>query len=229
MRTARRIVRPLRRIRTAPCSRPRAVRAQVFIPVLLALLIPGHCATQTIAPARAERDAVRRQDEIGFTPGRNGQRRHQRIARHPHRPRIRRIERAPFVRRSELHPSAAHTCRMSVIPSSRTPLRAKHVGTGRPIGQRIPSRGMGGGNRKRARDRGGGREADGAIHGRSEAGDVHWTRTADHWLAAERRGGVEAALKRLRGAANATCREAGWIAEASSHYFTEISRSFQIV
>lgn len=173
MRTARRIVRPLRCIRTATSSRPRAVRAQVFIPVLLALLIPGHCATQAIAPARAERDAVRRQDEIGFTPGRSGQRRHQRVARHPQRPRIRRIERATFGRRSELHPSAAHPRRMPVIPSSRTPLRAKHVRTGRPIGQRIASRGMGGRNRKRARDRGGGREADGAIHGRSEAGDVH--------------------------------------------------------
>ncbi|MDF3094684.1 hypothetical protein KPB06_31355 [Burkholderia semiarida] len=43
------------------------------------------------------------------------------------------------------------------------------------------------------------------------------------------KGDVEASLKRLRGAAGATCREAGWIAEARPHYFMEISKSFQNV
>jgi hypothetical protein len=53
-------------------------------------------------------------------------------------------------------------------------------------------------------------------------------KTADHWLAAGRRKGVEAALKRLRGAADATRRKAGWIAEPSSHYFTKITISFRM-
>jgi len=165
VRTTRRIVRPLWRIRGATASWPRAIRAQVLIPVLFALLIPGHSAPQTVAPARAERDTIRRQDEIGFTLRRSRRQCHERIARHPHRPRIRRIERATFGGRGELRPSAAHPRRMPVIPSGRTPLRAKHIGTGCPIGQRIASRSMGSRNRKRARDRGGGREADWAIHG----------------------------------------------------------------
>ncbi|CAI8901215.1 hypothetical protein EMIT0158MI4_20260 [Burkholderia ambifaria] len=53
-------------------------------------------------------------------------------------------------------------------------------------------------------------------------------KTADHWLAAGRRKGVEAALKRLRGAADATRRKAGWIAEASSHYFTKLTIGFRV-
>ncbi|WP_155628223.1 hypothetical protein [Burkholderia territorii] len=40
--------------------------------------------------------------------------------------------------------------------------------------------------------------------------------------------GVEAALKRLRIAECATRGKAGWIAEASSHYFTKITNSFRV-
>jgi len=53
-------------------------------------------------------------------------------------------------------------------------------------------------------------------------------KTADHWLAAGRRKAVEAALKRLRGAVDATRRKAGWIAEASSHYFIKITISLRM-
>jgi len=53
-------------------------------------------------------------------------------------------------------------------------------------------------------------------------------KTADHWLAAGRRAGVEVALKRLRGAVDASRRKAGWIAEANSHYFTSITITFLI-
>ncbi|WP_322036684.1 hypothetical protein [Burkholderia cepacia] len=53
-------------------------------------------------------------------------------------------------------------------------------------------------------------------------------KTADHWLAAGRRAGVEAALKRLRGAVDASRRKAGWIAEANSYYFTSLTIAFQI-
>lgn len=51
-------------------------------------------------------------------------------------------------------------------------------------------------------------------------------KTADHWLAAGRRAGAEAALKRLRGAADATRRKAGWIAEANPYYFILITITF---
>ncbi|WP_322075969.1 hypothetical protein [Burkholderia cepacia] len=51
-------------------------------------------------------------------------------------------------------------------------------------------------------------------------------KTADHWLAAGRRAGVEVALKRLRGAVDASCRKAGWIAEANSYYFTSLTIAF---
>ncbi|WP_124626225.1 hypothetical protein [Burkholderia cepacia] len=51
-------------------------------------------------------------------------------------------------------------------------------------------------------------------------------KTADHWLAAGRRAGVEVALKRLRGAVDASRRKAGWIAEANSYYFTSITITF---
>lgn len=171
MRTARSIVRPLRRIRTAASGRLRAVSAQIFIPVLFALFISRHGATKTIAPARAERDAIRRQYQIGLVLSRR-RRRHKRIARHPQRPRIRRIERCAFHGRSVLHLAATHTRRMPLIPSSSPALRPKHIGTGRPINQRIAPRGISGGNRKRTRDRGGGRKAEGVIHQRSEAGDM---------------------------------------------------------
>ncbi|WP_175915967.1 MULTISPECIES: hypothetical protein [unclassified Burkholderia] len=53
-------------------------------------------------------------------------------------------------------------------------------------------------------------------------------KTADHWLAARRRVGVEAALKRLRIAEGATHRKAGWIAEARSHYFIKITNRFRM-
>ncbi|WP_448164957.1 hypothetical protein [Burkholderia cepacia] len=53
-------------------------------------------------------------------------------------------------------------------------------------------------------------------------------KTADHWLAAGRRAGVEVALKRLRGAVDASRRKAGWIAEANSYYFTSLTITFQI-
>lgn len=51
-------------------------------------------------------------------------------------------------------------------------------------------------------------------------------KTADHWLAAGQRAGVEVALKRLRSAVDATRRKAGWIAEASSYYFILITTTF---
>ncbi|WP_143066172.1 hypothetical protein [Burkholderia cepacia] len=51
-------------------------------------------------------------------------------------------------------------------------------------------------------------------------------KTADHWLAAGRRAGVEVALKRLRGAVDASRRKAGWIAEANSYYFTSLTIAF---
>ena len=54
-------------------------------------------------------------------------------------------------------------------------------------------------------------------------------KTADHWLAARRRVGVEAALKQLRIAEGATRRKAGWIAEASANYFIKITNSFLFV
>lgn len=79
MRTTRRVVRPLRRIRTATGSRPRAVRAQIFIPVLLALFMSRYGATKTFAAARAERDAARGQCPIGLALGRR-RRCHKRIA-----------------------------------------------------------------------------------------------------------------------------------------------------
>ncbi|WP_192389727.1 hypothetical protein [Burkholderia cepacia] len=53
-------------------------------------------------------------------------------------------------------------------------------------------------------------------------------KTADHWLAAGRRAGVEVSLKRLRGAVDASRRKAGWIAEANSYYFTSITKTFPI-
>ncbi|WP_423367952.1 hypothetical protein [Burkholderia sp. LMG 32019] len=51
-------------------------------------------------------------------------------------------------------------------------------------------------------------------------------KTADHWLAAGRRAGVELTLKRLRSAAKATHRKAGWIAEANPYYFILITITF---
>ncbi|HDR9765594.1 TPA: hypothetical protein QDC27_000804 [Burkholderia cepacia ATCC 25416] len=54
-------------------------------------------------------------------------------------------------------------------------------------------------------------------------------KTADHWLAAGRRAGVEVALKRLRGAVDASRRKAGWIAEANSYYFTSITITFPTI
>ncbi|MDR6497823.1 hypothetical protein J2785_000966 [Burkholderia ambifaria] len=53
-------------------------------------------------------------------------------------------------------------------------------------------------------------------------------KTADHWLAAEQRTAVEAALKRLRGAADAARRKAGWIAEANPYYFTILTIAFRV-
>ncbi|WP_155642111.1 hypothetical protein [Burkholderia cepacia] len=54
-------------------------------------------------------------------------------------------------------------------------------------------------------------------------------KTADHWLAAGRRAGVEVSLKRLRGAVDASRRKAGWIAEANSYYFTSITITFPTI
>lgn len=51
-------------------------------------------------------------------------------------------------------------------------------------------------------------------------------KTADHWLAAGRRAGVKVALKRLRGAVDASRRKAGWIAEANSYYFISTTTTF---
>lgn len=148
MRTARRIVRPLRRIRTAATSRPRSVSAQVFIPVLRALFISRHRATKTILPTRAERDSVRRQYKIGLVFNRR-RRHHERIARHPQRSRIRRIERTGLHRRGVLRATVAHTRRMPVIPSRSPTLRPKHIGTHRPIGQRVAPGSIDSRNRKR--------------------------------------------------------------------------------
>lgn len=172
VRTTCGIVRALRRIRAATASRPRAVGPQVFIPVLLALFVSRQRATKTIAATRAERDAIRGQHQIGFMLRRRW-RCLKPIARHTQRPRIRRIERTTLHGRRVLHAATVHTCRMPVITSSSTPLGAKHIGPGRPIGQRIAARRIGGGNRKRTRKRGGGRKTEGMIHQRSKSGDVH--------------------------------------------------------
>lgn len=171
MRATRSIVRTSRRIRAATSGRSRSVSPQIFIPVLLALLVSGQRATKTIAATRAERDAIRGQHQIGFMLRRRW-RCLKPIARHTQRPRIRRIERAPFHGRRVLHAASAHTCRMPIITSSSTPLRAKHIGPGRPIDERIAARRIGGGNRKRTRKRGGGRKTEGMIHQRSKSGDV---------------------------------------------------------
>ena len=56
---------------------------------------------QTVTPARAERDSGRRQCKISFVLNRR-RRYHKRIARHPQRPRIRRIERTALHRRGVL-------------------------------------------------------------------------------------------------------------------------------
>lgn len=172
VRAARGIVRPRWRIRAATTSWLRAVISQVLVPVLLALLVTGHCAAKTIAATCAERDAIRGQYQIGFVLRRR-RRCHEPIARHTQRPRIRRIERTTFRGRSVLHAATVHTCRMPIITSSRTPLRTKHIGASRPIGQRIAPRSIDGGNRKRTRKRGGGRQAKRMIHQRSQSGDVH--------------------------------------------------------
>ncbi len=172
MRTACGVVRPHRRIRATTTSRPRAVISQVLVPVLLALFISRQRATKTIAAACAERDAIRGQYQIGFVL-RRMRRCRKRIARHTQRPRIRRIERATLHGRSVLHAATAHTCRMPVIANSSTPLRTKHIGTGRPIDQRIATGSISCRNRKRTRKRGGGRQAKRMIHQRSQSGDVH--------------------------------------------------------
>ncbi|EDT06185.1 hypothetical protein BamIOP4010DRAFT_0273 [Burkholderia ambifaria IOP40-10] len=171
VRTTCGIVRALRRILATTSGRPRAVGPQVFIPVLLTLFVPGQRAAEAIAATRAERNAIRGQCQIGFV-FRRRRRCHERIARHTQRPRIRRIERASFHGRGELHAASANTHRMPVITSRGTSLRAKHIGTCRPLGQRIATRSIGCGNRKRTRKRGGGRKTEGMIHQRSKSGDV---------------------------------------------------------
>lgn len=172
VRAARGIVRPRWRIRAATTSWPRAVVSQVLVPVLLALFISRQRATKTIAATRAERDAIRGQYQIGFVLRRR-RRCYKPIARHTQRPRIRRIERTTLHGRSVLHAATVHACRMPIITSSSTPLRTKHIGPGRPIGQRIATGSIGSGNRKRTRKRGGGRQAKRMIHQRSQSGDVH--------------------------------------------------------
>lgn len=171
MRPARRVVRPLRRIRSATTRRSRAIRPQVFIPVLLALLVSRHRATKTIAATRPERDPIRGQYQLGFM-FRRRRRCHKRIARYTQRSRIRRIERTTLHGRSVLRAAAVQTCRMSIIANGGAPFGTKDIGTGRPIGQRIATGRIGGRNRKRARDRGGGGKAKRMIHERSQSGDV---------------------------------------------------------
>ena len=78
---------------------------------------------------------------------------HKRIARHPQRPRIRRIERTALHRRGVLQATVARSRRMPVIPSRSPTLRPKHIGTHRPIGQRIAPGSIDGRNRKRTRSR----------------------------------------------------------------------------
>ena len=167
MRTARRVV-PLRRIRTATTSRPRSVRAQVFIPVLRALCISRHRTTKTVTPARAERDSGRRQCKIGLcstegvgTTSASPVTRNGRVSGVSNGPRS---IGAAYSRRQ------ARSRRMPVIPSRSPTLRPKHW---HPPTDRSANRARKHRRQKqKAHDRGGGREAERVIHQRSEAGDM---------------------------------------------------------
>ncbi|MBM2653250.1 hypothetical protein [Burkholderia diffusa] len=119
-------------------------------------------ATEAIAAARAERDAIRGPYRIaGLAFDRRL--RLERIARNPQRPRIRRIERTAFNRRRVLR-APRRERRTRIMRSPGPTFRTKHVGSARTIDQRIAARSVGNGNGKRTSKRGGGRKTERMIH-----------------------------------------------------------------